>query len=141
MIYLALLILLLLTYILCAILVSKCFHAESCWTESHQNVKRGNIALMSIKRGEFGDHFIQLMWSLEVLISNSSVVYIEDWKLEKMVKESKGINRDVTRWVFLIGVFLVDMVMIKGTLLNRMFNVCRLLANVLPFTDHKRDYL
>lgn len=44
-------------------------------------------------------------------------------------------------WFFLFRVFLVDVVKIEVTLLNRMFNVCRVLTNVLPFADHKCDYL
>lgn len=69
--------------------------------------------------------------------------------MEKMVRESKGINRSAYKrmiigrvfFFFLFRVFLVDMVKIKAALLNRMFNVCRVLTNVLPFADHKCDYL
>lgn len=68
--------------------------------------------------------------------------------MEKMVRESKGINRSAYKRMiigkvvfFLFRVFLVDMVKIKAALLNRMFNVCRVLTNVLPFADHKCDYL
>lgn len=68
--------------------------------------------------------------------------------MEKMVRESKGINRNAYKRMiigkvvfFLFRVFLVDMVKIKAALLNRMFNVCRVLTNVLPFADHKCDYL